>query len=168
MAIQEDPCNLALTLGYGAIGDAVRMTKDELLGTWQIVSFKAVEGDKTSCPFGQHPSGYIGFSPARFWVMLADSTRKPPVAAALTDAEAVSLMRSSAAYTGKYDPDPVQTTDGLKITIHVDAASNQALVGTDRIFFMCVDDNKLILKSPSVVIPSGSMSVVQLEFVKAD
>ena len=144
------------------------MTKDELLGTWQIVSFKAVAGDKTSYPLGEHPSGYIGFSPARFWVMLADSTRKPPVAAALTDAEAISLMRSSAAYTGKYDADPVQTADGIKITIYVDAASNQALVGTDRVFFMRIDGNKLNLKSPSVVIPSGATSVVQLEFVRAD
>ena len=99
---------------------------------------------------------------------IADSTRKLPSAAALTDAEAISLMRSSAAYTGKYDADSVQTADGIKITIHVDAASNQALVGTDRVFFMCIDGNKLSLKSPSVVIPSGSTSVVQLEFVKAD
>jgi len=144
------------------------MTKDELLGTWQIVSFKAVAGDKTSYPLGEHPSGYIGFSPDRFWVMLADSNRNLPVAAALTDAEAVSLMRSSAAYTGKYDADPGQTADGIKITIHVDAASNQAIVGTDRVFFMRVDGNKLNLKSPSVIIPSGSTSVVQLEFVKAD
>ena len=144
------------------------MTKAGLLGTWQILSFKAVAGDKTSYPLGENPSGYIGFGPARFWVMLADSTRKPPVAAALTDAEASSLMKSSAAYTGKYDADPVQTTDGIKITIHVDAASNQALVGTDRVFFTRINGNKLSLQSPSVVIPSGSMSVVQLEFVKAD
>jgi len=112
--------------------------------------------------------GYIGFSPARFWVMLADSSRKPPIAAALTDAEAITLMRSSAAYTGKYDADDVQTADGIKITIHVDAASNEALVGTDRVFFMRTDGERLRLKSPAVVIPSGSTSVVRLEFVKAD
>jgi hypothetical protein len=45
------------------------MTKDELLGTWQIVSFKAVAGDKTSYPLGEDPNGYIGFGSARFWVM---------------------------------------------------------------------------------------------------
>jgi hypothetical protein len=43
-----------------------------------------------------------------------DSTRKAPAAAALTDAEAVSLMKSHAAYTGKYDVDPAQTPDGTK------------------------------------------------------
>lgn len=167
MAIQEDQRILACALDHAIEGPA-RMTKDQLVGTWQILSFKAVADDKTSYPLGELPSGYIGFSPDRLWVMLADSTRKPPVIAALTDAEAVALMRSSAAYTGKYDADPVQTADGIKITIHVDAASNQALVGTDRVFFARIDGNKLSLKSPSVIIPSGSTNVVQLEFVKAD
>jgi hypothetical protein len=144
------------------------MTRDQLVGTWQVVSFKAVAGGQISYPLGEHPSGYIGFSLARFWVMLVDSARKPPAAAAMTDTEAIALMRSSAAYTGTYDADSVQTPDGIKITIHVDTASNEALAGTDRIFFMRVDRDKLILKSPSVVIPSGSTSVVQLELVKAD
>ena len=144
------------------------MTKDQLLGTWQIVSFKATAGNQISYPLGEHPYGYVGFSPDRFWVMLVDSARKSPATAALTDAEAVSLMKSSAAYTGKFDADPTQTPDGIKITIHVDAAANQALVGTDRVFFMRVDREKLMVKSPSVVIPSGLTSVVQLEFVKAD
>src|SRR5665213_4144742 len=64
MAIQEDRCSLACSVGY-AIGDAARMIKEDLLGTWKIVSFKAVAGDETSYPLGEHPSGYIGFSPAR-------------------------------------------------------------------------------------------------------
>ncbi len=144
------------------------MTKDGLLGTWQVVSFEAITEDKISYPLGERPSGYIGFSPTRFWAMLADSRRQPPLAAALTDAEAIALMRSSAAYTGKYDVDMGQTADGIKVTIHVDAASNQALVGTDRVFFMRTDSEWLKLKSPAVVIPSGSTSVVQLNFVKAD
>jgi hypothetical protein len=41
--------------------------------------------------------------------MLIDSTRKAPAAAALTDAEAVSLMKSHVAYTAKYAVDPAQT-----------------------------------------------------------
>ena len=145
------------------------MTKDNLAGAWQVVSFKATAGDQVSYPLGEHPGGYVGFSPTRFWVMLMDSTRKAPAAAALTDAEAVSLMKSHAAYTGKYDVDPAQTPDGIKITIHVDAASNQALTGTNRVLYARVDGDKLTLKSPAILVPtSGLMSVVQLEFVKAD
>jgi hypothetical protein len=78
-------------------------------------------------------------------------------------------MKSHAAYTGKYDVDPTQTPDGIKITVHVDAATNQALVGTNRVFYVHVDGSKLTLKSPAIVVPTtGLTSVVQLEFVKAD
>jgi hypothetical protein len=151
------------------LGDATKMNKEQLLGTWQILSFRATAVNKISYPLGERPSGYIGFSHTRFWVMLVNSTRKAPGTAVLTDAEAISLMNSSAAYTGKYDADPAQTPDGIKITIHVDTASNQAIVGTDRVFYMGVEGNKLTLKSPAMVIAmSGSTSVVQLEFVKAD
>jgi hypothetical protein len=144
-------------------------TKDQLVGTWQLVSFTATSGNQVSYPLGEHPGGYIGFSPARFWVMLVDSSRKAPAAAALTDAEAVSLMKTSASYTGRYDVDPAQTPDGIKVTIHVDAASNQALTGTNRVFFMRVDGDKLTLKSPAVVVPmTGLTSVVQLQFVRTD
>jgi Lipocalin-like domain len=143
--------------------------KNHLVGTWQLVAFKAMSGDKVSYPLGEQPGGYIGFSPARFWVMLVDTTRKAPASAALTDAEAISLMKSSASYTGKYDADPTPTPDGIKVTIHVDAATNQALTGTDRIFFMRVDGGKLTLKSPAVVVPmTGAISVVELDFVKTE
>jgi hypothetical protein len=165
---------LAAIVALGTIAVSVplqaqEMTKDRLLGSWQLVSFKATAGDQISYPLGEHPGGYIGFAPDRFWVMLIDSTRKAPVAATMTDSEAVSQMKSHAAYTGKYDADPAQTPDGIKITVHVDAASNQAINGTNRVFFTRVDGNKLSLKSPAIVIPTtGLKSVVQLEFVKAD
>jgi Lipocalin-like domain len=143
--------------------------KNHLVGTWQLVAFKATSGDKVSYPLGEQPGGSIGFSPARFWVMLVDTTRKAPASAALTDAEAISLMKSSASYTGKYDAEPTPTLDGIKVTIHVDAATNQALTGTDRIFFMRVDGGKLTLKSPAVVVPmTGAISVVELDFVKTE
>jgi len=78
-------------------------------------------------------------------------------------------MKSHAAYTGKYDVDRAQTPDGIKITVHVDASSNQALVGTNRVFFARIDSDKLTVKSPAIVVPTtGLTSVVQLEFVKAD
>jgi hypothetical protein len=56
-----------------------------------------------------------------------------------------------------------------QVRIYPDAASNQALVGTTRTFYMRVDGNKLTLKSPGVVIPTtGLTSIVQLELVKVD
>jgi hypothetical protein len=78
-------------------------------------------------------------------------------------------MKSHAAYSAKYEVDPAQTPDGIKVSVYPDAASNQALTGTTRVFYMKVDGNKLTLKSLGVVIPtSGLTSVVQLDLVKVD
>src|SRR5262249_49019742 len=100
-------------------------TRNQLAGAWLLKSFKATTGDQVNYPLGEHPGGYVAFSPTRFWVMLVDSTRKAPASSAMTDAEAASSMKSSAAYTGKYVVDPTQTPDGIKLTIRVDAAANE-------------------------------------------
>src|SRR5215510_5428423 len=145
------------------------MTKEKLIGAWRLVAFKATAGDKVSHPLREHPGGYIEITPTRYWLMAIDPTRKAPAAATLTDAESVSLMKSHVAYTGKYDVDPAQTPDGIKITIHVDAASNQALVGSKRVFYERVDGNRMTLKSPILVVgTSGLTSFVEGEFVKAE
>jgi Lipocalin-like domain len=168
--------NMSICMATAAIMFAVlparaeeNASKSQFAGAWLLKSFKATTGDQVNYPLGEHPGGYVGFSPTRFWVMLVDATRKAPAAAAMTDAEAASFMKSSAAYTGRYVADPIPTPDGIKITIHVDAAANQALTGTDRVLFVRVDGDKLTLKSPAIVIPTtGQTSVVQLDFVKAD
>jgi lipocalin-like protein len=145
------------------------LTKEKLAGPWRLVSFKASTGDKVSYPLGEHPGGYIEITPTRYWLMAIDPGRKAPAAATLTDAESISLMKSHVAYTGKYDVDPAQTPDGIKITIHVDAASNQALAGTDRVFYARLDGTKMTLKSPTLVVgTSGVTSVVEIEYVKEE
>jgi Lipocalin-like domain len=91
--------------------------------------------------------------------MFVDSTRKAPAAAALTDAEAIASMKSHVAWTGKYAT-AGQTPDGIKTIAHVDTASSQAITGTGRVYFMRVDGNKLMMKSPGVIIPmTGATSV---------
>jgi hypothetical protein len=145
------------------------MTKDKLVGTWRLVSLKATAGDQVSYPLGEHPGGLVGYTPSRIWVMFMDTDRKAPATASFTDTEAVALMKTHAAYTGKYDADPAQTPDGIKIVIHVDSGSNQAIVGTDRPFFVNVEGNRLTVKSPAALIPnSGLTTSVQLELMKVD
>jgi hypothetical protein len=143
-------------------------TKEQLVGTWKVVTLKAISGDMVSYPAGEQPDGYIGLTPDRFWLLFFDSTRKAPAAAALTDAEATAMIRTHVAWTGKYSTAD-QTPDGIKAAARVDAASNQAITGTDRAYFMRVDGNKMIVKSPGVIVPStGATSVVELELAKAD
>ena len=143
-------------------------SKDRLIGTWKVETLKATSGDKVIYPLGERPTGYVTMTPERIWLLFVDSTRKAPAAARLTDAEAIAMMKSQVAWTGKYTT-AEQTSDGIKVTAHVDAASSQAIVGNDRVYFMRVDGRKLVVKSPGVVVPmTGTTSVVEFELVKAE
>jgi hypothetical protein len=147
---------------------AQQATKDQLIGSWKVLSLKATTGDRVSYPLGKHVAGYVTVTPDRFWLLFVDSTRKAPAAATLTDAEAVAMMKSHVAWTGKYST-AEQTPEGIKLTARVDAASSQAIFGTDRVYFMRLDGNKLMVKSPGVIVPmTGATSVVEFELVKAD
>lgn len=79
------------------------------------------------------------------------------------------LMKRHAAYSAKYEVDPAQTADGIKVSVYPDAGSNQALTGSKRVFYMRVEGNKLTLISSGVVIPTtGETRIVQLDLVKVD
>jgi hypothetical protein len=53
-------------------------------------------------------------------------------------------MKSHVARSGEYSSG-AQTPEGIKLTARVDAASSQALTGTDRMYFMRVEADKLTL-----------------------
>jgi hypothetical protein len=97
-----------------------------------------------------------------------DATRKAPASPSLTDAEAIAMMKTQVAWTGKYTTSE-QTAEGLKLTAHVDAASSQAIFDTDRVYFVRMDGDKLMVKSPGVIVPmTGQTSIVEFELVKSD
>jgi hypothetical protein len=142
--------------------------KDQLVGSWRVLSLKATTGDKVAYPLGEQVAGYVTITPTRFWLLFVDATRKAPAAPALTDAEAVAMMRTQVAWTGKYTT-AEQTAEGIKLTARVDAASSQAIFDTDRVYFIRVDGNKMMVKSPGVIVPmTGATSIVEFELVKAD
>jgi Lipocalin-like domain len=143
-------------------------TKDQLIGSWKVLNLKATAGDKVTYPLGEQVAGYVTITPTRFWLLFVDATRKAPAAPALTDAEAIAMMRTQVAWTGKYTT-AEQTAEAIKLTAHVDAASSQAIFDTDRVYFIRVDGNKMMVKSPGVIVPmTGQTSVAEFELVKAD
>jgi hypothetical protein len=78
------------------------------------------------------------------------------------------MMKSHVAWTGKYVTGE-QSSDGIKLTARVDAASSEAINNTDRIYFVRAHGNRLYFKSPGVIVPmTGATSVVEFEMVKAD
>jgi Lipocalin-like domain len=143
-------------------------SKDQLIGSWKALSLKATTGDQVIYPLGQHVAGYVTITPDRFWLLFFDSTRKAPASATLTDAESVTMMKSHVAWTGKYST-AEQTQEGLKVIARVDAASSQAIFATDRVYLIRVSGDKMMVKSPGVIVPmTGATSVVEFELVKAD
>src|SRR6478672_3985361 len=112
-------------------------TKDQLIGSWKVLSLKATTGDRVSYPLGEQVAGYVTVTPDRFWLLFVDATRKAPAAPTLTDAEAIAMMKTQVAWTGKYTT-AEQTAEGIKLTARVDAASRQAIFDTGE-YFIRVD-----------------------------
>ncbi len=143
-------------------------TREQLVGSWRVLNLKTTTGDKVNYPLGDEVAGFVTITSDRIWLMFVDATRKSPASPALTDAEAIAMMRSQVAWTGQYATSD-QTPDGIKVTARVDAASSQAITGTERVYLMRVDGNKLMVKSPGVIVPmTGETSVVEFEMVKAE
>ena len=60
-----------------------------------------------------------------------------------------------------------EATADLCILNRVDAASSQAIFDTDRVYFIRVDGNKMMVKSPGVIVPiTGATSIVEFEACK--
>jgi len=159
---------IAVTAATGPSHAQQTTTKDQLIGSWKVLTLKATVGDKVTYPLGEKVAGYVTITPTRFWLLFVDATRKAPAAPALTDAEAITMMKTQVAWTGKYTT-AEQNAEGIKLTAHVDAASSQAIFDTDRVYFIRVTDNKMTVKSPGVIVPmTGKTSVVEFGLVKAD
>jgi hypothetical protein len=159
---------IAVAAALGPSHAQQTISKDQLIGSWKVLNLKATSGDKVSYPLGDQVAGYVTITPTRFWLLFVDATRKAPAAPALTDAEAIAMMKTQVAWTGKYTT-AEQTAEGIKLTAHVDAASSQAIFNTDRVYFIRVDGDKMKVKSPGVIVPmTGATSIVEFELVKAD
>jgi hypothetical protein len=142
-------------------------TKDQIIGTWKVLSLQGLTAGLVKYPLGEQPGGYVTVTATRMWLLFVDSRRPAPTSAALTDPEAIA-MKTSVAWTGQYTIGE-QSPDGLKATARVDTASSPALPGTDRVYFMKVDGNKLTMKSPGVIEPmTGVVSALVIELEKAD
>src|SRR4029450_6960326 len=77
-------------------------TKDQFIGSWKVLSLKATTGDKVAHHLGAQVAGYVTITPTGFWLLFVDATQKAPATPALTDAEAIAMMKTQVAWTGKY------------------------------------------------------------------
>jgi hypothetical protein len=96
-----------------------------------------------------------------------DATRKAPATPSLTDAEAITMMKTQVAWTGRYTL-AEQTAEGIKLTARVEQRPVRR--SSPQIAYVSYESmDKLVVNSPGVIVPmTGQTSVVEFELVKAD
>src|SRR5215471_2549108 len=82
--------------------------ENPILGTWKLQSlvFEATATGRRFSPFGDHPVGYLSYSPdGRMYAIGAAEDRPKPCDLVPTDEEKAKLQESIFAYAGTYTLD---------------------------------------------------------------
>jgi Lipocalin-like domain len=150
----------------GGIGPAV-CAENPLVGTWQLTSFSLIVLDtkETSRPYGDHPTGYIQYSPGGHMVMfLTAGDLKPPASGSYTDAERADVHRGIVgAYAGTY------TVEGNKVTYHVLTSWRPEWIGRDQVRYFEINGTNLTIKtSPLAFSRTGQTIVGTLTFDRVE
>jgi len=117
---------LGLTVAVLAAKPAAADDSDRLYGAWKLVSLVIEDAEtKQKKPLlGEHPKGYLILLPSgRMSAIVTAEGRTTP----RNDAERAAAFQSIFAYSGKF------RLEGDKFITKVDAAWNEAWVGTDQI-----------------------------------
>ena len=106
-----------------------------ILGIWKMVSwdleFQATGAKEPT--FGEHPAGYIIYTPGRMISIITAQGREAPK----TDQDRAALLKSMIAYTGTY------RLEGDKIIQKPDVSWNPAWVGAEQVRFVKFDGDRL-------------------------
>ena len=49
-------------------------TKDQIIGTWKVLSLKGLTAGLVKYPLGEQPGGYVTVTATRMWLLFVDST----------------------------------------------------------------------------------------------
>ena len=132
--------------------------ENALVGTWQLTSFSltVAETKVTIQPYGDHPTGYIQYSPGGHMVMfLATGDLKPPASGRYTDAERADIHRAIAgAYAGTY------TVEGNTITYHVLTSWRPEWIGHDQIRYFETNGTDLTIKTTPLSFSQTGQTIV--------
>ncbi|HEY4231776.1 MAG TPA: lipocalin-like domain-containing protein [Thermoanaerobaculia bacterium] len=129
----------SVLLGIALLGPAAvaaPMLRQQILGTWRLVSFERKES--ASAPwthyYGDHPAGYLMYDgTGHMMVTLATTPPTPKFASGdgwtPTAAEAQAAYRGFTAYFGTYTVDEAAHA----VTHHVEGSLNPSFTGTDQV-----------------------------------
>jgi len=119
--------------------------ENPLIGTWKLKSYVIVAlatGERAN-PFGEHPLGYLSYSPdGRMHAIITADNRVRPRGALPEDEERVKLHQTMFAYAGTF------TLDGEKVIHPVDISWNQLWNETDLVRSYKVNGSTLTITNP--------------------
>jgi hypothetical protein len=129
--------------------------RQKIVGTWKLVSVAyedTASGARTPV-YGAHPKGIQIATPEGRWLalMTAEGRGVPN-----NDEERAQALKTMIAYTGRY------RVEGGKVITKVEAAWNQAWVGTDQIREVRFEGDRLLLQSPPMPHPNINNTVVRV------
>ena len=127
----------------------VAQSKDELVGTWKLVSaVDTTDKGEIVYRYGHKPVGFLTYTAdGRMMAIISHEGRKPlsvPDYISAPAGERAEAFATFGAYAGRY------TLQGNEVTHHVEVASLQNRVNTDLIrTIVSLTDNRLILRAPA-------------------
>ncbi len=131
-------------------GDAER-----IVGAWKLVSvvYEDAQTKERTPVLGAHPKGYQIATAGGRWLALVTAEGRP---VPKTDEERANALRTMISYSGRY-----RLEDG-KVVTRVEAAWNEAWVGTEQVRAYRFDGNLLHLESPPQPHPNIGGRVVRI------
>jgi len=119
----------------------------QIVGTWKLVSVVYEDqATKERTPvYGEHPRGIQIATPQGRWLALMTAENRP---VPKTDAERAQALKTMIAYTGRY-----RVENGQVIT-KVEAAWNEAWVGTEQVRAIRFEGDRLYIESPPMPHPN--------------
>jgi lipocalin-like protein len=129
--------------------------KDRIVGTWKLVSvvYEDAQTKERTPVLGLHPKGYQIATPEGRWLALVTAEgRKVP----RTDTERATALHTMISYTGRY------RLENGKVLTQVEAAWNEAWVGTEQVRAYRFEGDLLHLESPPMPHPNLAGKVVRV------
>jgi hypothetical protein len=129
--------------------------RQKIIGTWKLVSvvYEDQATRERTPVYGEHPKGIQIATPQGRWLALMTGENRP---VPKTDEERAQALKTMIAYTGRY-----RVEDGNVIT-KVEAAWNEAWVGTEQVRAIRFEGDKLYIESPPMPHPNINNKVVRV------
>ena len=138
-------CMIALALLPGSALSQQKSLKDQLVGTWSVVSVEQTNKDGTkSQRFGANPKGVYTFDANGRFIMMFVRPDLPKIASnnptTATPEEAKAIVAGSIAYSGTYTVD--EAGKAIELRIEATTLPNQAAVAKRIITSLTADELK--------------------------